>query len=246
MAPVLALSEPHKLYVVYSDASKMGLRFVLMQEEQVVAYALRQLKDHEQNYPTLMTWNLLQCEVYIDHKSLKYLFSQKNLSMRQRKWVEMISDYQCEIKYHPGKANMVAYAISRKTQADMQSFMTGMRELLIRKLPRDVRLTVVQETVSLNDEEIIEGQNKDDKLEKLLKKILKSEGPQHFSIGKDGMLRYKDMKVIPNVPELKKRIPKEAHCTPYTAHPSSTKMYRDLKGQFWWDGVKMDDSRGSV
>ena len=98
-APVLALPEPHKPFVVFSDASKFGLGCVLMQEGGVVAYASRQLKDHEKNYPThdlelaaivfaLKIWRHFlygeACEVYIDHKNLKHLFSQKNLNMRQR------------------------------------------------------------------------------------------------------------------------------------------------------------------
>ncbi|XP_040998174.1 uncharacterized protein LOC121244219 [Juglans microcarpa x Juglans regia] len=115
-----------------------------------------------------------------------------------------------------------------------------MRELLIGKPLRDVRLTMVQEIMPLTDEDIIEKQNKDDKVEKFRQKILKFEGQQHFPIGKDGTLCYKERKVIPNDLELKGRILKEAHCTPYTAHPSNTKIYRDLEGQFWWDGIKRD------
>ncbi|XP_035540222.1 uncharacterized protein LOC109013719, partial [Juglans regia] len=129
MAPVLALPEPHKPFVIFSDASKFGLGCVLMQEGRVVAYASRQLKIHERNYPThdlelaaivfaLKIWRHYlygeACEVYTDHKSLKHLFTQKNLNMRQRRWLELISDYQCEIKYHPGKANLAALGTKLK------------------------------------------------------------------------------------------------------------------------------------
>ncbi|XP_041017941.1 uncharacterized protein LOC121260164 [Juglans microcarpa x Juglans regia] len=150
--PILALPEPHKPFVVFSDASKFGLGCVLMQEGRVVAYASRQLKDHEKNYPThdlelvvvvfaLKIWRYYlygeTCEIYIDHKSLKHIFSQKSLNMRQRRWLELISDYQCEIKYHPGKANQVADVLSRKSYSvdeaetlGLDSLLFGMRRLL--------------------------------------------------------------------------------------------------------------------
>ncbi|XP_042983274.1 uncharacterized protein LOC122312677 [Carya illinoinensis] len=138
-----------------SDASKAGLRCVLMQEGKVVAYTSRQLKDHEQNYPThdlelaavvcaLKIWRHYlygkKYEVFTDHKNLKYLFEQKNLNMRQRRWLELISDYQCDIKYRPGKANVVADALSRKSRqeassvpsSEVNSLLCSMRKLLIR------------------------------------------------------------------------------------------------------------------
>ncbi|KAK1627088.1 hypothetical protein QYE76_001403 [Lolium multiflorum] len=113
---------------VYCDASKTGLGCVLMQEGKVVSYLSRQLKQHEQNYPThdlelaavvlaLKVWRHYlmgnRCEIYSDHKSLKYIFTQKELNMRQRRWIELIKDYDMEIHYHPGKANVVADALSR-------------------------------------------------------------------------------------------------------------------------------------
>ncbi|KAL4011131.1 hypothetical protein IC575_028178 [Cucumis melo] len=112
-----------------SDASKKGLGCVLMQQGKVVAYASRQLKSHEQNYPThdlelavvvfaLKIWRHYlygeKIQIFTDHKSLKYFFTQKELNMRQRRWLELVKDYDCEILYHPGKANVVADALSRK------------------------------------------------------------------------------------------------------------------------------------
>ena len=103
-------------------------RCVLMQEGKVISYLSRQLKQHEQNYPThdlelaavvlaLKVWRHYlmgnRCEIYSDHKSLKYIFTQKELNMRQRRWIELIKDYDMEIHYHPGKANVVADALSR-------------------------------------------------------------------------------------------------------------------------------------
>ncbi|XP_035543106.1 probable LRR receptor-like serine/threonine-protein kinase RFK1 [Juglans regia] len=207
-APVLTLPEPLKPFVVYSDASKAGLGCVLMQEGRVVAYASRQLKNHEQNYPThdlelaavvfaLKIWRHYlygeKCEVFTDHKSLQYLFEQKNLNMRQRRWLELISDYQCNIKYHLGKANVVADALSRKSRADssilsseVNSLLCSMRKLLIENRSREVVLTTVQEFIPLDWEELKDRQKKDSKLAEVIGKIEKSEGPKDFSIREDG------------------------------------------------------------
>jgi hypothetical protein len=129
-APVLAQPDIEKPFDMYYDASGSGLGCVLMQEGQVIAYASRQLRRHEEHYPThdlelvvgvhaLKIWRhyLLGniCHIYTDHKSLKYIFTQSELNMRQRRWLELIKDYNLEIHYHPGKANVVADALSRKT-----------------------------------------------------------------------------------------------------------------------------------
>ena len=129
-APVLTLPSGSEGFVVYCDASRQGLGCVLMQHERVIAYASRQLRKHEQNYPThdlelaavvfaLRIWRHylygVPCRIFTDHKSLQYLFTQKELNMRQRRWIELIKDYDCTIEYHPGKANVVADALSRKS-----------------------------------------------------------------------------------------------------------------------------------
>ncbi|KAD0280377.1 hypothetical protein E3N88_44511 [Mikania micrantha] len=129
-APVLALPDGNDDLVVYADASRQGLGCVLMQRGRVIAYASRQLKIHEANYPThdlelaavvfaLKIWRHylygVRSTIYTDHKSLKYFFEQKELNMRQRRWLELLKDYDCDILYHPGKANVVADALSRKT-----------------------------------------------------------------------------------------------------------------------------------
>ena len=126
-APVLILPNRKESFVVYCDASKMGLGGVLMQNHQGVAYASRQLKVHEKNYPThdlelavvvyvLKIWRHYlygsKFEVFSDHKSLKYLFDQKELNMRQRRWLEYLKDFNFQLCYHPGKANVVADALS--------------------------------------------------------------------------------------------------------------------------------------
>ncbi|GJS21218.1 hypothetical protein Tco_0449850 [Tanacetum coccineum] len=128
-APILALPEGSDDFVVYYDASIKGLGTVLMQRMKVIAYASRQLKIHEKNYAThdlelgavvfaLKIWRHYlygtKCVVFTDHKSLQHILDQKDLNMRQRRWIELLSDYDCEIRYHPGKANVVADALSRK------------------------------------------------------------------------------------------------------------------------------------
>ncbi|GKB60322.1 putative reverse transcriptase domain-containing protein [Tanacetum coccineum] len=128
-APILDLPEGSENFVVYYDASHKGLGAVLMQREKVIAYASRQLKVHEKNYTThdlelgavvfaLKMWRHYlygtKCVVFTDHKSLQHILDQKELNMRQRRWLELLSDYDCEIRYHPGKANVVADALSKE------------------------------------------------------------------------------------------------------------------------------------
>ncbi|TYK24117.1 reverse transcriptase [Cucumis melo var. makuwa] len=128
-APVLIVPDGSGSFVIYSHASKKGLGCVLMQQGKVVVYASRQLKIHEQNYPThdlelaavvfaLKIWMHYlygeKIQIFTDHKSLKYFFTQKELNMRQRRWLELVKDYDCEILYHPNKANVVTDALSRK------------------------------------------------------------------------------------------------------------------------------------
>ncbi|GKB06668.1 putative reverse transcriptase domain-containing protein, partial [Tanacetum coccineum] len=130
-APILALPEGSENFVVYCDASHKGLGVVLMQKEKVIAYASRQLKIHKKNYTThdlelgavvfaLKMWRHYlygtKCVVYTDHKSLQHILDQKELNMRQRRWLELLSDYDCELHYHPGKENVVADALSRKNR----------------------------------------------------------------------------------------------------------------------------------
>nr|GEV06219.1 hypothetical protein [Tanacetum cinerariifolium] len=132
-APILALPEGSENFVVYYDALHKGLGAVLMQKEKVIAYASRQLKVHEKNYTThdlklgavvfaLNMWRYYmygtKCVVFTNHKSLQHILDQKELNMRQRRWLELLSDYNCEIRYHPGKANVVADALSQKERSE--------------------------------------------------------------------------------------------------------------------------------
>lgn len=153
-APVLILPCSDSNFNVYCDASKQGLGCVLMQDGKVVAYASRQLRPHEQNYPThdlelavvvfaLKIWRHhlygVRFEVFSDHKSLKYLFDQKELNRRQRRWMEILKDYDFGLQYHPGKANVVADALSRKS-LHMSTLMV--REMKLIEEFRDMNLAV--------------------------------------------------------------------------------------------------------
>ncbi|GJW38865.1 reverse transcriptase domain-containing protein [Tanacetum coccineum] len=128
-APILALPDGPEDFAVYYDASGIGLGCVLMQRGKVIAYTSRQLKTHEKNYTTydlelgavvfaLKIWRHYlygtKSVIYTDHRSLQHIFSHKELNMRQRRWIELFSDNECEIRYNPGKANVVVDALSRK------------------------------------------------------------------------------------------------------------------------------------
>nr|GEV55033.1 reverse transcriptase domain-containing protein [Tanacetum cinerariifolium] len=131
-APILALPKGSENFIVYYDASYKGLGAVLMQKEKVIAYASRQLKIHEKNYKThdlelgavvfaLKMWRHYlygtRCIIFTDYKSLQHILDQKELNMRKQCWLELLSDYDCDIRYHPGKANVVADALSKKERS---------------------------------------------------------------------------------------------------------------------------------
>jgi len=154
IALVLAIPYPEKRYIILCDASSKGLGSVLMQGDNVITYASRQLKTHEENYPThdlelaaivfaLKVWRRhlygAQFDLFSDHKSLKYLFDQKDLNMRQRRWMEYLKDFDFDLKYHPGKANVVADALSRKALARAE---VSMHTCELYKKVRDLNLTV--------------------------------------------------------------------------------------------------------
>ena len=135
-ASILVIPERGLGYTMYCNASRDGLACVLMQLGKVIAYGSRPLKTHEQNYPThnlelaaiifaLKSWRHYlygeRFEVFLDHKSLKYLFTQKDLNLRQQRWMEYMEDYDFELHYHPGKANVVADALRRKSLSVLES-----------------------------------------------------------------------------------------------------------------------------
>ncbi|KAH0748282.1 hypothetical protein KY290_027514 [Solanum tuberosum] len=155
-ARILTLPEGTEGFVVYCDASRVGLGCFLMQHGKVIAYALRQLKVHEKNYPThdlelaavvfaLKIWRQylygVHVDVFTDHKSLQYVFSQKELNLRQRRWLELLKDYDMSVLYHPGKANVVADTLSRISMGSISHMEEEKRELA-RDVHRLARLGV--------------------------------------------------------------------------------------------------------
>ncbi|GJR84879.1 putative reverse transcriptase domain-containing protein [Tanacetum coccineum] len=222
-APVLALPDGPEDFMVYSDASGIGLGCVLMQRGKVIAYASKQLKIHENNYTThdlelgavvfaLKIWRHYlygtKSVIYTDHKSLQHIFSQKELNMRQRRWIELFSDYDCEIRYHPGKANVVADALSRKERVK----------------PKRVRAMNMILQSSIKDR-ILMAQKEDVDESAGLKKGL----DEMIELRNDGALYYLDRIWVPLKGDVRTLIMDKAHKSKYSVHPGADKMYYDLR-----------------
>ncbi|GJQ97807.1 reverse transcriptase domain-containing protein [Tanacetum coccineum] len=236
-APILTLPDGVEDFVVYCDASNQGLGCVLMQRGKVIAYASRQLKIHEKNYTThdlelgavvfaLKIWRHYlygtKSVIYTDHKSLQHIFDQKELNMRQRRWIELFSDYECEIRYHPGKANVVADALSRK-------------ERLKPKRVRAMAMTVQ----SGMREKIQVAQSKALKQENILMENLHGLDQQmEKKVGES--LYFMDRIWVPLIGDMRTMIMDEAHKSKYDVHLGADKMYYDLRDMYWWPGIKRD------
>ena len=261
-APVLVLPNGRDGFVVYSDASRQGLGCVLMQNDRVIAYASRQLKKHEQNYPThdlelaavvfsLKIWRHylygVPCRIFTDHKSLQYIFTQKELNLRQRRWLELIKDYDCTIEYHPGKANVVADALSRRPESSLSHMRSGYLPLLVDLRALGVILEVDDSGALLAAfhvrpllvDQILVGQSHDPQMIKLKEEIEKGKKAEFQSRDDDMIVKGKRM-CVPEYGELKRNIMEEAHSSAYAMHPGSTKMYRTLKEHYWWNGMKKE------
>jgi hypothetical protein len=166
--------------------------------------------------------------------------------MRQRRWLELIKDYDCHIMYHSRKANVVADALSRKSCSKVLNSITTPDQLA--QCVEMIQLNTVEEQAALATlvihpltfDRIKIAQENDLELQELMKKS--NRGNAHgFHFAGDGLLRMGDTKiVIPNDAELRRDILNEAHKTRYTVHPGSTKMYQYLKKKFWWQGMKCD------
>nr|GFB63651.1 putative reverse transcriptase domain-containing protein [Tanacetum cinerariifolium] len=160
--------------------------------------------------------------IYTDNKSLQHIFDQKELNMRQRRWIELFSDYDCEIRYHPGKANVVANALSRKERAK----------------PRRVRAMSMTIHSSIKAK-ILEAQSEASKNTNTPTEMLKGLDNQ-LERKEDGGLYLAERIWVPVYGNLRTLIMNEAHATRYSVHPGADKMYYDLRGLYWWPGMKKD------
>jgi hypothetical protein len=232
-APVLAQPDIEKPFDVYCDASSTGIGGVLMQEGHVIAYASRQLRRHEEHYLThdlellVVVHALKICRhyllgnlvhIYIDHKSLKYLFTQADLNMKQQRWLELIKDYELEIHYHPRKANVVANAISCKEHCN---------HIMVQPItsdgdPEETHLCVIPCGVTgvLNNialiptvkEDVITTQKIDVGMGHIRRRMKLGEA-KCFHEDSDGVLWFKDRLVVPKDFDLCQQIMDEAHCS---------------------------------
>ncbi|GJT60445.1 putative reverse transcriptase domain-containing protein [Tanacetum coccineum] len=225
-ALILALSEGSENFVVYCDASRKGLDTVLMQREKVIAYASHQLKIHEKKYTThdlelgvvvfaLKMWRHYlygtKCVLITNHKSLQHILYQKKLNMRQRRWLELLSDYDCEIHYHPGKENVVADALSRKERN---------KPLRVRALVLTIGLNLPVQILEAQVEARKEENYKTEDLCGMIKKLEQRT---------DRTLCLNGRSWIPCRGNLRELIMNESQKSKYSVHPRSDKMYQDLK-----------------
>nr|KAJ0216576.1 hypothetical protein LSAT_V11C300117000 [Lactuca sativa]KAJ0218887.1 hypothetical protein LSAT_V11C300117040 [Lactuca sativa] len=222
-------------FVVYCDASISGLGAMLIHRGHVIAYASRQLKPHEMRYSShdlelravvfaLKIWRHylygVQCTIYTDHKSLKYLMDQPNLNMRQKRWLDVVMDYECEILYHPGKANVVADALSRRAES------ATIRDVCLRLSV----ITLVLDTIREAQLEAMRPENR--KRERVIGQI------SEFVSDSRGLMTFQGRIWVPFGGGERTILMEEAHRSRLSIHPRATKMYLDLKREYWWPCMK--------
>ena len=243
------------MYTMYCDASKDRLGCVLMQPRRVVDYGSRQLKNHERNYPThdmelativftLKIWRHYlygeQFKVFSDHKSLKYIFTQRDLNMRQRKCMEYLENYDFTLHYHPSKANVVAYALSRKSRGVLASIVSKEWQML--EVVGQFRLQYSDQAQSVLGSlvatpflltRVIESQGQDTEIFSIKDRVQSSTCDEGWAIHTYDSLRYRGQVVVPHLIDLREEILREFHYSPFEVPPSDTKMYRDLRCQYY-------------
>jgi hypothetical protein len=167
--------------------------------------------------------------IYTDYKSLKYIFTQPDLNMRQRRWLELIKDYELEVHYHPGKANVVADALSRKGDCNYLPAMRSTREESSTRVLPDLSLFNISLTPTLRSE-VIATQKSDAGMAHIKKRMQEGDSKVAcFCEDVEGTLWFKDRLVVPKKEALKRKILDEAHTLRYSIHPGSIKMYHDLR-----------------
>ena len=178
------------------------------------------------------------------HKSLKYLFDQKELNMRQRRWMEFLKDYDFELLYHPGKTNVVADALSRKI---VHTTHLMIKEVELLEKFRDMKLQIELGykfircstlTISSDFLDLVKERKLLDASLKIVVEQLGTDEANDFALGNDGILRFQGRVCIPDDVEVKRLILEERHKSRLSLHPGMTKMYQDLKETFWWQGMK--------
>ncbi|GKA37282.1 putative reverse transcriptase domain-containing protein [Tanacetum coccineum] len=248
-APILALPEGAENFIVYYDASHKGLGVVLMQNEKVITYASRQLKIHEKNYTTqdlelgavvfaLKIWRHYlygtNCTLFTDHKSLQHILDQKELSMRQRRWLELLSDYDCEIRYHPGKANVVVDALSRKER---------IKPLRVRALVMTIGLDLPKQILEAQTEaRKLENLRVEDARGMLIENLRESDNHRKEKLESraDETLCLNNRSWLSCYGNLRALIMHESHKSKYSVYLGSDKMYQDMKKLYWWPNMKAD------
>ncbi|GKB60513.1 putative reverse transcriptase domain-containing protein [Tanacetum coccineum] len=242
-ALILTLPKGSEDFIVYCDASHKGLGVVLMQREKVIAYASRQLKIYEKNYTThdlelgsvvfaLKIWRHYlygtKCTVFTDHKSLQHILDQKELNMRQRRWLKLLSDYDCDICYHPGKANVVADALSRKEQIE---------PLRVRALVMTIGLDLPKQILEAQIETLKPENLENEDVGGMIRKDIPKKKLEPRT---DGTLCLNGRSWLPCYGDLRSAIMRESHKSKYSIHPGSEKMYQDMKKLYWWPNMKAD------
>ncbi|GJZ22829.1 putative reverse transcriptase domain-containing protein [Tanacetum coccineum] len=175
-----------------------------------------------------------KCTVFIDHKSLQHILDQKELNMRQRRWLELLSDYDCEIRYHPGKANVVADALSRKERV---------KPLRVRALVMTIGLDLPKRILEAQIEaRKPENLKSEDVGGMLIENSKDPEKPRKEKLEPraDGTLCLNNRSWLPRYGDLRTLIMHESHKSKYSVHPGSDKMYQDMKQLYWWPNMKAD------
>ena len=183
--------------------------------------------------------------MFSDHKSLKYIFTQRDLNMRQRRWMDCLEDYDFTLHYHPSKANVVADALSRKSRGVLAS--VAFQEWQMLETVRQFRLQYSDQaqralgslvaTPSLLSR-VIESQGQDAEILSIRARVRSGTGDEGWAIHTDGSLRYRGRVMVPQLTDLREEILKEFHCSHFVMHPGGKKMYPDLRRQYYWSEVK--------